>query len=163
MYTAIFLFFSSVLLFSTNIHICILSRNDVLKCFIRIGRFYFLIPHHKLIYNLLHTNINFKKIKKRQKITLAITKSIFSHSIIDELFIAKAYNKNNIFENTLFYIISGIIIGLSHQSFRIVENDNIRLKQNPYYENIDYKIEVHSDVIKLLCALISGLRKGLIG
>ena len=149
MYTAIFLFFSSVLLFSTNIHICILSRNDVLKCFIRIGRFYFLIPHHKLLNNLLHTNINLKKIKKSQKITLAITKSIFSHSIIDELFIAKAYNKNNIFENTLFYIISGIIIGLSHQSFRIVENDNIRLKQNPYYENIDYKIEVHLSLIHI--------------
>lgn len=95
MMLAIFLFLISILFLSSNIRIHIKSMNDTMKIYMKIGIFYVLIPHHK-IFSKIFTNkkMDLTTVKKDMVKGKKLTLNIFSHSILDYIYIAKFSKRN---------------------------------------------------------------------
>lgn len=163
MMLAIFLFLVSILVLASNIHIYIKSMDDTIKAYVKIGIFYVLIPHHKIVSKLiLNKNANIENIKKDFQRSKRLTLNIFSHSIIDYMYIAKFSKQrltDNPIANGMYIILSNQLRGLLQSQFRFVDMNNIRLQYNQYYENIDYYLDAHISVINLIWASIQTIIK----
>ena len=163
MMLAIFIFLVSIVLLSSNIHFYFKSKNDVVKTYIKIGMFYVIIPHHKMFSKLVFSNNEFiVNMKNSFKLFKSLTFNIFSHSIIDRIYIAK-FSKNKILEspieNVLYLIFANQLRGLLHSSFRYIDNDNIKLEYDEGYENIDYYLDAHISIFNLILASIKTIFK----
>lgn len=158
MMLAIFIFLISVLFLSSNIHVYIKSVNDTIKVYVRIGIFYVLIPHHKMISKLIfHKKTDMRKLKNDLVHGKRFTLNIVSHSIINHLYIAKFSKQSlseNPIENGMYIIVTNQLRGLLHRYFRFVDTNHIKLQYDAYYENIDYYLDAHISVINLIWASI---------
>lgn len=163
MMLAIFIFLILILLLSSNVHLHIKSMNDTVKAYLKIGVFYVLIPHHKILTDILvNRDTDIKKLKNDFAHAKKLTLNIFSHSILDHMYIAK-FSKNNLLEspigNGLFLILMHQFRGLLQSRFRFVDTSNIRLAYDPSYENVDYSISAHISIMNLMCALVKTIFK----
>lgn len=155
MMLVIFIFLVSIIFLSANIKIHILSINDTIKAYLKIGVFYFNIPHRKIISNIIRSTSSIKReaINKSKGLIF----NILSHSILDRIYIAK-YSKailsDNPIENGIYLIVTNQLRALLQRSFKYVNDDKLLLQYDKYYENIDYYFEAHLSVISLAWASI---------
>ncbi len=163
MMLAIFIFLISIIVLASNIHIYIKSMNDTLKIYLKIGLFYVVIPHHKLISKLIfEKNNRLETMKNDFKKGKRLTLNIFSHSIIDHIYIAKFSRTqlaDNPIGNGMYMILSNQFRGLLQSRFRLVDTKNIRLEYDKYYENVDYYVDAHISVLNLIWASIQTIIK----
>lgn len=163
MMLAIFIFLISIVFLASNMHIFIRSKEDTIKAYIRIGIFYAKIPHHKLLSKLIFSKtdsiIDIKDSFTRFK---SLTLNIFSHSVINRIYIAK-FSKdkiiNHTIENAMYFIFANQFRGFLQNRFRYVDNDNIKLEYDESYENIDYFLDAHISVFNLIVASIKTIFK----
>lgn len=163
MMLAIFIFLILILLLSSNVHVHIKSVNDTVKAYLKIGVFYVLIPHHKILSGILiNRDTDLRKIKNDFAKAKKLTLNIFSHSILDHMYIAK-FSKTSLLEspigNGLFLILMHQFRGLLQSRFRFVDTNNIKLEYDPCYENVDYSIRAHISILNILCALVKTIFK----
>ena len=163
MVLAIFIFLISILVLASNIHIYVKSMNDTLKVYVKIAMFYVLIPHHKIFSKLFtNKNVNLNTIKKDLISGKRLTLNIFSHSVINHIYIAKfsnSYLYNEPISNGLYLIVANQIRGLLQSRFKIVNVDDIRLNYEKRYENIDYYVDAYISMIDLIWALVKTVLK----
>ena len=161
MMLVIFIFLVSIIVLSINVRISIKSANDTIKAYIQIGKFYFNIPHRKIISKIFKPNqkiLNKEAFNKNKSLIF----NIISHSVLDRIYIAKyskLYLSNNPIENGMYLIVTNQLRGLLHNSFKYIDNDNIMLEYDQYYENIDYYFEAHLSIISLIWASIKSIFK----
>ncbi|HIT44227.1 TPA: hypothetical protein IAA91_05270, partial [Candidatus Avacholeplasma faecigallinarum] len=116
------------------------------------------------IFSKLFTNknVNLNTIKKDLISGKRLTLNIFSHSVINHIYIAKfsnSYLYNEPISNGLYLIVANQIRGLLQSRFKIVNVDDIRLNYEKRYENIDYYVDAYISVIDLIWALVKTVLK----
>lgn len=157
MMLVIFIFLVSIILLSTNIRIHITSMNDTIKSYLKIGVFYFNVPHRKIISKLMLNKEDIFQTREAINKNKGLIFNILSHSILDRIYIAK-YSKailsNDPIENGIYLIVVNQLRALLHNSFKYIYDDDLLLKYDKYYENIDYYFEAHLSIISLLWASI---------
>lgn len=155
MLLAILIFLIVILILSTNIHIYLLSQNDTIKIYVKIWRISFNIPYQKIILKRNKTKRK-EKGQKHKKLIL----NILSRSTIDHIYIAKYTNEKiftNPISNGLYLLIISIIFGLLHCRSRHVYNKDLRLQYASSYENVDYYLDAHIDIISIIWASIKAI------
>lgn len=164
MILAILIFCIVILLLSVNVHFYIVSENDTIKIVIKVGVFKFLVPHQRIldkIQRLSKTDKYYKKWTGKKNKYLIL--NIFSHSKINHIYIAK-YSKLPIdmipISNGLYYIFTGLLFGILHCRVRQVDIKDLRLQYVKNYENVDYYIDTHTDVISLIWVSIKSIFGG---
>lgn len=167
MYIAILIFSLLAIILSSNINIYFKSINDTYKIYLKLGLFYFHIPHHRIIKYFKEHELNKKPSEQIKDARMAISKRnliliILSRSTLNHLYIAKfssdVYLKA--ISSTLYYIIANNIRGLSHYYFKHVNKDALILKNDMCYENIDYYFHAYIHVYSLIFAGIKYKIKG---
>lgn len=160
---AIFIFLISIVLLSTNIHLYIRSKNDTIKVYIRIGMFYVYIPHHKIFSKLIFSKKDsIIDIKDSLMHFKSLTLNILSHSCINRIYLAK-YTKEDIYlnpiENAMYYIFAFQFRGLLNNYFKYINNNNVVLKYDKSYENIDYYFDGYCSIFDLIYSSIENIIK----
>lgn len=150
-----------IIILSLNINIYFKSFRDTYKIYIKLGTIFILIPHHKIIKSIIEKEKGKSKTKKINDVlnSLKLKKLIliiFSHSTLEHLYIAKfsknIYYKN--YSNVIYCIIASNIRGLSHSYFRYINKTNLLLNDDKSYENIDYYIQIKTNIINLFLSWI---------
>ncbi|MBE6136955.1 MAG: hypothetical protein E7176_00980 [Erysipelotrichaceae bacterium] len=163
MMLAIFVFLISIVLLSSNIHLYIRSKEDTIKVYIRIGMFYATIPHHKMFrYLIFSKNDSIIDIRDSIMRIKSLTLNIFSHSIINRIYIAK-FSKDSLLkhpiENALYLIFANQFTGMLQGYFKYVDINNIKLEYDKSYENIDYYFDGHISVYNLIYSSVKTIIK----
>lgn len=149
---------------SLEIKLNIKSKEDTLKIDMKIGFVSFLVPHQKIINKIREKSIYEKKeefvkfINKRDLIG-----NICKHSSLIRLYVARFSSEElyvNPFSNGIYHIVINRIKGLASIYFKRIDQGTVELIYNPEYENIDYYIEVKTDVISMIKAFIDTKFKG---
>lgn len=166
MQIAILIFSLIIIILSSNFNIYFKSVNDTYKVYIKIGIFYFLIPHHRIIKSIKEKELSKSFNEQIEDIIMAFSKRklilhIFSHSTIEHLYIAKFSNNPYLkaYSCGLYYIIANNIRGLLHNYFRYVNEDILILKNDVCYENVDYYFHAYISIIGLISAGIKYIIK----
>lgn len=159
---AILIFLLLIFIFSIKVNLHIVNVKDTYKIYMKISKFNLLIPHQKVFAKVIEKEKN-KDIKKKKEDLHKVLNSknliynIFSHSILDRIYIKKftekKYNKEPI-NVASYYIFSSQIIAFFHNHFKLVINDAIIIEDNSNYENVDYYLHAHTDVISLFWAYV---------
>lgn len=155
MMLAIFIFLLIVLVLDLNIYVYVSCFKDSIKVYYSIGNYFHLLPLRKIISN---KNFNNKNLKKNKRLIL----NIISHSIIDRVYFAKFSIKKLFMDpitNTSFFIFGNQLRGLLLRHSKLVNNSDIRLQHDKYYENLDYYIEAHINIISIIWASIKTILK----
>lgn len=163
MISAIFILLSIILILSIRIDVFLKSVDDTIKLYLKVGMLSVVIPHQRLIFDLIEKEKQ-KPSKKRIEDINNVLKSkglilnIFSHSSLDRLYVRKisttsVYNTPII--NAILVISISRIRAFAHNSFKAVDNDFLVFNYDNDYENVDYYIQAHTDVISIVYACIS--------
>lgn len=162
MMLSIFIFLVLVIILSINVRIHITSMNDTIKGYFKIGVFYITIPHRKILSKAILKKPDFFKARESINKNKGLIFNILSHSILDRIYIAK-YSKSSLsgnpIENGIYLIVINQLRALLHNSFKYIYNDNLLLKYDKYYENVDYYFEAHLSIISLIWASIKTIFK----
>ena len=157
---AIFILLIIIFILAIRIDIFLKSVDDTIKLYLKVGAIYLSIPHHRLISDLIIKEKNKSRTQRKEDIEkIAKSKNlilnIFSHSSLDRLYI-KRITKNSIYKkpilNTLFIILVMQVKGFVHKSFKSVRNDYLVFINDNDYENIDYYVQAHTDIISFIYA-----------
>ena len=167
-YIAILILFFIILIAAINIELSIKSVNDTIKCYCKIGFISFVIPHQKIISNLIEKEK--KKTKEEQRadfFSLINKRSIFiaicKHSSLNNLYLARFTKEElyiNPFINGIYHILSNQIKGVASNLFKRIDEGIIELVYDSRYENVDYFLEIKTYVIGIASALIESNLKG---
>lgn len=166
MYLTIFILFMIIIIMSTTIVVNIKSVDDTVKIDVRIGFIRFVVPHQRLIGDLIN------KAKKESNIELGqdlknffdnrkYIKKIINHSSLINFYIAKFSKEDfylNPFANAIYLISLGQIKSYLYNNFKLVDSCKIKLIKDDDYKNIDYFICIKTDFISLLTALMKGFK-----
>ena len=159
---AIFILLITIIILSIRIDVFLKSVNDTLKLYIKIGRLSITIPHHRLISDVIKKEKSKSSTERKEDIKSALRSkglilNIFSHSSLDRLYIRKI-TKTSIYNtpllNTMIVIFITRIRTFVHQRFKAVNNDYLVFEENSDYENVDYYIQAHTDLISILYACV---------
>ena len=149
---------------STSVNVNIKSVNDNLKIDVRIGFIRFVVPHQRLIGDLINkakkeSNLELSQDLKNFFNSRKYIKKIINHSRLERFYIAK-FSKEDLYLNP---ILNGLyLISLSqfksflYNNFKLVDDSEIRLIKDELYANIDYFICLKTDFISLLTAFLKG-------
>lgn len=156
MYLFILIFFIVILILQVNVHIFFKSMADTVKMYMKIGPFHIEIPHHKLLLGSKKMkNFKVKEINK-------LTNIFLSHSVLDHFYISRSSSidlaKNGI-SNALYLIVAYELKGLLFSKCRLVENNEICLRYDEAYENIDYYFDIHISIINIIIVSIKSIFK----
>lgn len=158
----IFLFLITIL--SLNVYLSFKSSNDTIKVFAKIGFINFVIPYQKLIEKqrakkAIEQRNDFYKMINRRKIIYYLCK----HSSLSFLYMARFTKEElyiNPFSNGFYLIFINQIKGYLSSIFKKIDEDKIELVYDNKYENIDYYVEVKTDVIGVIVSLVEFILKG---
>lgn len=158
MYLFILIFFIIILILQVNVHIFFKSMGDTVKMYMSIGLIHIEIPHHKLL-----AKLNSKKMKNiKVKRTNRLTNLFLSHSVLDHFYISKSSSidlASNGINNALFLVLAYELKGLLFSKCRLVENNQINLRYDEAYENIDYYFDIHISIINIIIVSIKSIFK----
>lgn len=167
-YIAILILFFIILVASLNIKLSIVSANDTIKMYCKIGFISFNIPYQKIAENLIEKEkLKSSEEQKEDFLKFINKRSLFvyicKHSSLNNLYLARFTKEElylNPFINGIYHIISNQIKGLASSLFKRIDEGIIELVYDSKYENVDYFIEVKTDVIGITSALIETNLKG---
>ena len=164
MYLTIFILFMIIIIMSTTIVINLKSVDDVLKIDVRIGFIRFVVPHQRLIGDLINkakkeSNLELSQDLKNFFNSRKYIKKIINHSRLERFYIAKFSKEDlylNPFVSAIYLITLGQIKSYLYNNFKLVDSCKIKLIKDDDYKNIDYFICMKTDFISLLTALMKG-------
>ena len=164
MTVTILILFMLFFLLSFNVRISIKSANDTIKIFGKVGFVDFFIPVQRIIDKQRTKSSDDQrkdllKMLKKRKIIYYLCK----HSSLDVLYFARFTKEElfvNPFSNGMYYILLNQIKGYVSGIFKIINEDTINLIYNNNYENIDYYVEIKTDVIGVIVSFIEFIVKG---
>ena len=168
MYLTIFILFMIIIIMSTTIVFNIKSVDDTIKIDVRIGFIRFVVPHQKLIGDLINkakkeSNIELSQDLKNFFKSRKYIKKIINNSRLENFYIAKFSKEDlylNPFVNAIYLITLGQIKSYLYNNFKLVDSCKIKLIKDENYKNIDYFICMKTDFISLLTALMKGFFYG---
>ncbi|MBQ3253876.1 MAG: hypothetical protein IJA65_04895 [Acholeplasmatales bacterium] len=135
-----------------------MSEKDTIKSYLKIGMLRFLVPHQRILAKLQSASLS-NKGWRESKIRIFIL-NIFSHSIIDHIYIAK-YSKNPLnsipISSGIYLTIAGILFGILNCRTRHIIRKDLRLKYVSSYENVDYYLDARMDVITFIWVSIKSI------
>jgi hypothetical protein len=132
-----------------------------------IGKIEVKIPHQKIFAKMIEKEKN-KSIKHKKEDLFKALESksliynIFSHSVLERIYIKKLIDKNkdNMPLNVAsYYILSSQVLSFAHRHFKLVYNDSLLLDKTNDYENVDYYLHAHTDLISLIWAYVVTILK----
>ena len=162
MIIAILILFLVIIILSIKINLHIVSVNDTYKIYMNISKLSFLIPHQKMFAKVIREEKK-KTIKDKKEDLFKALESknliynIFSHSILERLYIKKFIeeNKNKTpLEVASYYIFSSQILSFVKRRFKLVKNESLQLETTNNYENVDYYLHAKTDVISIIWACV---------
>ena len=168
MYLTIFILFMIIIIMSTTIVFNIKSVDDTVKIDVRIGFIRFVVPHQRLIGDLINkaknkSNAEINKDLKNFFDNRKFIKRIINHSSLENFYIAKFSKEDlhlNPFVNAIYWITLGQVKSYLYNNFKLVDSCKIKLIKDDDYENIDYFICMKTDFISLLTAIMKGIFYG---
>lgn len=166
MYLAIFIFLLLIALMSVTIKINIKSVDNTIKIDARIGFIRFVIPHQRLIGDMIKDI----KLKSKEDISGDLKrllrsskkiKNIMKHSSLDMFYMARFTKDDfylNPFFNGIYLIVANQIKSYLYNNFKLVDVSKIKLIKDELYENVNYFICLRTNFISLLTAILKGTK-----
>lgn len=167
MILAVLILLTIIILLSIKINLHIVSVNDTYKIYVKISKFEVMIPHHKIFAKVIEKEKNKGFEKKREDLykvleSKSLIYNIFSHSVLERIYIKKNIDKksdNMPLNVASYYILSSQVLSFAHRHFKLVYNDSLLLDKTNDYENVDYYLHAHTDLISLIWAYVVTILK----
>lgn len=164
MIIAIFIFFLIILIAGTDIRLHIKSKDDSYKICLKFGFVWILLPHQQIFakfkQKVIYDNkMNIFGLLRSNSLLLNICK----HSCLNVFYVAKFAKEDlyiNPIKNGLYHILANQIKGILSIIFKRIDKEAIKLVYDIEYENLDYCLEIKTNLISIFSAWIESKMKG---